>query len=281
LYHHGRICEDCKGGKFYSAILNNCCKHSFAVSAVSALEAYVHSWKNIWKKNISAFLFESRFMMQETEKFWGKDTVRLEFLGKPFPAKQFQAVFNDKGYVLYAGRLSNEKGVDILLQAMKENPEIPLKIAGDGEDAGRLKALSQKIELHNVEFLGPLYGDGFRELIEGARFLVVPSVWHENFPYVMMEAFASGKAVIGSDKGGIPEYIDPGKTGFIYPSEDPKALAACIRRLFNETGLARQMGVNAKAHADENFTDEIFFLRLSAIYQKVAGKLGKKHEFSP
>jgi glycosyltransferase involved in cell wall biosynthesis len=97
----------------------------------------------------------------------------------------------------------------------------------------------------------------------------------------MMEAFARGKAVIGSDKGGIPEYIKEGETGFVFPSGDTNALAGLIRNLFDDPGMARQMGLNAKALADKEFSDEIFYQRLSGIYQNVTGKVIKNHEFSP
>jgi glycosyltransferase involved in cell wall biosynthesis len=281
LFHHGRICEDCKGGKFYNAVLNNCCKHSLAVSLVSAAESYTHEFINIWKKNIKAFLFESRFMMDKTVDFWGPGAARLEFLGKPFDATRFEASTVDKGFVLYIGRLSDEKGVDTLIHAMKKNPEIPLKIAGSGNYRADLEALTKSLDLKNVEFLGAMYGEELESLFNQCRFVVVPSIWYENFPYVMMEAFARGKAVIGSDKGGIPEYIKEGETGFVFPSGDTNALAGLIRNLFDDPGMARQMGLNAKALADKEFSDEIFYQRLSGIYQNVTGKVIKNHEFSP
>jgi glycosyltransferase involved in cell wall biosynthesis len=174
LFHHGRICEDCKGGKFYNAVLNNCCKHSLAVSLVSAAESYTHEFINIWKKNIKAFLFESRFMMDKTVDFWGPGAARLEFLGKPFDATRFEASTVDKGFVLYIGRLSDEKGVDTLIHAMKKNPEIPLKIAGSGNYRADLEALTKSLDLKNVEFLGAMYGEELESLFNQCRFVVVP-----------------------------------------------------------------------------------------------------------
>ncbi|MEY3342654.1 MAG: hypothetical protein RL090_338 [Bacteroidota bacterium] len=273
LFHHGKICEDCKGGRFYNAFLNNCCKHSFAVSAISMIEAYVHDTRNIWKKNIHAFLFESEFMMKKTEEFWGKDAARLKFLGKPFNATRWNAEYRDEGYVLYLGRLSDEKGVDILLKAMKEVPECKLKIVGDGEYRPVLEAMKSEHELVNVEFTGPKHGEELEQLFAGCRFVVVPSIWHENFPYVMMEAYARGKAVVGSDKGGIPEYIEEGKTGFVFPSHDPIQLASIISKLWHDPSLAKQLGHNAKSFADRDFNDSAFYNRLLEIYQSATGEV--------
>ncbi len=271
LFHHGKICEDCKGGKFYNAILNNCCKHSLAVSAISAVEAYVHDRKNIWKGNVHTFLFESNFMLKKTEEFWGSGKARLKFLGKPFNASRWSASYLDEGYLLYLGRLSDEKGVDILLHAMKQVPEARLVIAGDGGFRPSLESLAAAEQIKNVEFVGSKSGAELEKLFSGCRFVVVPSIWHENFPYVMMEAFARGKAVVGSDKGGIPEYIDEGVTGHVYPSNDPEKLASCIRNLWLNPTQAMQMGRNAKEYADKLFTDSAFYNRLLAIYKDAMG----------
>lgn len=280
LFHHGKICEDCKDGKFYNAVLNNCCKHSFGVSVVSAVESYTHAWLNIWKKNISVFLFESRFMMNKTNEFWGKNSAQLEYLGKPFPSSSFAASPEDERFVLYAGRLSDEKGVDVLIRAMKTNSTIPLKIAGEGEYRHFLESLTLELALKNVEFLGQVQGNELDKLFNKCTFVVVPSLWFENFPYVMMEANARAKAVIGSDKGGIPEYIIEGETGFVFPAKDSEKLAELIQKLFENPSQAKRMGLKAKALADSLFDDETFYLRLSAIYQKVSEKTMKKSEFS-
>ncbi|HMT27721.1 MAG TPA: glycosyltransferase [Bacteroidia bacterium] len=280
LFHHGKICEDCKGGKFYKAVVNNCCKHSIAVSLISAIESYTHDFKNIWKKNIHTFLFESRFMMNKTEEFWGQGSARLEFLGKPFNATHYKSSRDDKGYILFLGRLSDEKGVDILLHAMKQVPKASLKIAGSGTHRVFLEAMAKKEGITNVEFLGSRFGDELEDLFNNCRFVVVPSLWHENFPYVMMESFARGKAVVGSDKGGIPEYIIPGETGYIFPSHDENALASIVKQLWEDPAKAAEMGLKAKQIADKQFNDETFYQRLSDIYQKVTGKVIKKPEFS-
>lgn len=280
LFHHGRICEDCKGGKFYKAVLNNCSKHSLAVSFISAVESYTHSRMDIWKKNVKAFLFESKFMMNKTEEFWGKGAANLEFLGKPFNATHYNLSKGDEGYILFLGRLSDEKGVDVLIRAMKQVPGAQLKIAGSGTHRTVLEKLAADEQISNVTFLGSKYGEELEVLLGNCRFLVVPSLWHENFPYVMMEAFARGKAVVGSDKGGIPEYIFPGETGYVFPSHDSEALAGYINELWSHPAKAEAMGAKAKELADKQFNDEAFYERLAEIYEKITGKVIKNPEFS-
>jgi glycosyltransferase involved in cell wall biosynthesis len=170
--------------------------------------------------------------------------------------------------------------VDVLIRAMAHNPEIPLKIAGSGTHRKALEKLAWELNTPNVEFLGSRYGDELDVLLNNCRFMVVPSLWHENFPYVMMEAMARGKAVIGSDKGGIPEYIIPGETGYVFPSHDPETLSETISGLWKQPALAAEMGSRAKIFADEQFNDETFYHRLSGIYHQVTGKVVKNPEFS-
>jgi glycosyltransferase involved in cell wall biosynthesis len=269
LFHHGKVCEDCKGGRFYKAVVNNCCKHSFSVSVVSALEAYFHETINVWRRNVDMFLFESEFMLDKTREFWSDKVINTRFLGKPFDATRYTASGNYDDYALYIGRLSDEKGVDVLLQAMALTPDTKLKIAGDGSWSGYLKEQAHALGLNNVEFLGAVHGERFDRLLDNCRFVVVPSLWYENFPYVMTESFARGKAVIGSDKGGIPEYIDEGVTGYVYPAHDHVKLSECIRRLYHTDGLAAKLGMNAKRFADSEFNDDKFYARISDIYARV------------
>ena len=163
---------------------------------------------------------------------------------------------------------------------MRHNTDIPLVIAGSGNYRPQLEALVVNLGLKNVRFTGAMYGEELDVLFNRCRFVVIPSIWHENFPYVMMEAFARGKAVIGSDKGGIPEYITDGENGFVFPSHDSQKLAKLIRNLFDNPEKAVNMGLKAKEIADNEFTDEIFYSRLAEIYHEITGKMVKKPEFS-
>ena len=269
LFHHGQVCEDCKGGRFFNAVKNNCCKHSLSVSIVSAIEAYFHETINVWRRNVNMFLFESEFMQNKTLEFWEGRNVSTAFLGKPFDATRYPLSHTYDDYALYIGRLSDEKGVDVLLKAMGLSPDVKLKIAGDGNWSDHLKSLAGSLKVSNVEFLGPVHGNRFEDLLGNCRFVVIPSIWHENFPYVMTESFARGKAVIGSDMGGIPEYISEGVTGFVYPAHDHQRLSEHISKLYHTPGLAEELGKNAKQYADSEFNDDRFYSRISDIYGQV------------
>lgn len=276
LYHHGKICTDCKGNRFYKAVTNNCCKHSIAFSIASSIEAYEYERRNIFRSNVSVFSFESNFMLNITKDFWGHHTHTSYLLGKPFDATQYEPHPETENYLLYIGRLSDEKGVDVLLRAMQLVPEANLKIVGTGFYEEYLRKLSEELKLKNVSFEGSKWGDEAKDFIRNSKFVVIPSLWHENFPYVVTECFALGKAIIGSDRGGIPENIIPGETGYVYPADDFKKLAEWIRLMWTENEKSVSMGLNAKKLVDENFNDLTFHKKLLSLYT-LASEKNKAH----
>jgi glycosyltransferase involved in cell wall biosynthesis len=148
-------------------------------------------------------------------------------------------------------------------------PEAYLKIIGEGPQERILRDLCERLGLQNVEFLGPKWGTEMNLFLAKARFTVVPSLWHENLPYVILQSFAMGKTVIGSNRGGIPELIEHGVRGLTYEATDIKALADSIRQLWNHPHYAVEMGKAAKKYVDAEFNDEKFYGSLMAIYSEV------------
>ena len=109
------------------------------------------------------------------------------------------------GYALYAGRLTAEKGVSTLVRAWKALPDIPLRIAGDGELRATLEREAAGLP---IEFLGRIPAERVIEQMQGADMLVVPSECYEGFPRVVVEAFATGTPIVAADLGGLRELVD-------------------------------------------------------------------------
>lgn len=269
LFHHGRLCEDCKNAKFYNAILTKCCQNSLVFSMGSSLEAYVHHTFNLLRKNVHTFLFASEFMAKKTEEFWGTNTFRWRKLQNPFDSSNYLPSQEYSNYFLFVGRLVEEKGVDILLKAMENLPKVNLILVGDGPDIDRLKKVAKKSRFKNIKFVGPKWGEALDLLLRKARFTVVPSIWHENFPYVILQSFVAGKAVIGTDRGGIPELIRDGEFGLIYAAQDHKMLAESIEYLWEKPQLAFEMGKAAREYVVTEFSDQKFYENLVEIYKDV------------
>lgn len=268
LFHHGKICEDCKGGKYYKCIANKCSHDSFLYSSASAVESYIHGFLNIYKKNIDLFLFASDFMANKTVEFWGDDFKWGKLLN---PFKIPNTTISDiKGkYGLYFGRLIDEKGVDILIESLKLNKGIPFKIVGDGPDLEQLKQFAKDNDLDHIEFTGAIWGAQLDEIIRDSKFVVVPSIWHENFPYVILQAFAAAKPVIGSNRGGIPELVLENERGVVYNANSPEELAKKIKLFYENDELCDRLGKNARRFVEENFNDSVFYEQLMINYKKV------------
>jgi glycosyltransferase involved in cell wall biosynthesis len=175
--------------------------------------------------------------------------------------------------ILYVGRLEAVKGVDVLLNAfsrvLSDSKETRLRIVGDGSQRETLQALARKLGLSDsVEFAGWVKPHDIAKEYAAAQMLVVPSIWPENLPTVITEALAVGRPIIGSNRGGIPELIDDGSSGFIVESGDEKALAEAIHAVLVNPRILQMM---AKAsHAKSRmFDDKIFVEKLLKTYQGV------------
>ena len=266
LFHHGRLCADCKGGRFYKAISNRCSKDSWKFSVANSIEAYAHGLLNVYQRDVDRYLFASSFMARLTQDFWAGWTYDWSLLRNPFDATGLRAL-EGGDYVLYFGRLSEEKGVESFLRAMARLPEIPARIVGDGPLLESLGKLADDLHLANTQFLGAQWGPQLDDVLQKARFVVVPSVWHENFPYVILQAFAAGKPVVGSDRGGIPELVKDGHRGSIYPAGDDIALASTIAARWLDASGTVEMGRAAKKYVDEEFNDDRFYSELLEVYR--------------
>jgi glycosyltransferase involved in cell wall biosynthesis len=269
LFHHGKLCDECRGGKYYRATVNRCSHDSYTYSIGSTVEAYIHEKINVYRKNVHTFLFASEFMAHKTEEFWGKDSFRWKILRNPFDATIYPDKISIGNYALFFGRLIEEKGVDILLAAAKLNPDIPIVIVGDGPDQSQLLAQAKSLGLNHIQFLGPKWGNELDIILLNCRFVVVPSLWHENFPYVILQSFAMGKPVIGSNRGGIPELVVHGERGLIYEANDPAALSTAMGTLMRNESLSLQMGTEAKRFVNSNFNAKQFYQSLMKIYNEV------------
>lgn len=275
LFHHGHICEDCKGGKFFHCLQNKCSHDSIIFSFASMMESYIHSWLNVYLKNITLFLFASDFMANKTMDFWGKK-IKYGKLLNPFKIS-YPPRYLKGEYGMYFGRLIDEKGVDILLKALVLAPQLPFKIIGDGPEMENLKKMVTDNGLTNVEFAGPKWNDELQLYLDHCKFVVVPSIWHENFPYVIMQAFAAGKAVIGSRRGGIPEMVTPDR-GLLYEADDVEELASKMINLFADDEMCNKMGENGRKYIEDTFNDGVFYESVISNYEE-ALKLNKKEEF--
>jgi len=273
-YHmsfNGKTCEDCKGGKFYRAVIKRCHKNSYLASAVYTVESYIHSVLKTYEKCVDIFIAPSQFIRNKFIEF-GFPEDKIEFVPNFVDAK-FNIQFNmGKDYFLYSGKLLKIKGIFTLLKAVKGIDKAMLYIAGDGELREEVKNYIRENKLDNVKLLGHLSRDELFKILADALFIVLPSECYENAPLAVLEAFALGKPVIGAKIGGIPEMIIDGETGFLFEPNNYEDLRKKLEFLINNPLKIIEMGIKAYNMVKEKYNPEIHYKLLTKIYEKVIFK---------
>lgn len=266
IFDGKKVCEACKGERFYNAVLKKCCKDSIIFSTASMVESYIHKHKGVYENLVDKYLFASQFMLDKTKQFWADKDVSYGILKNPFDSSDYQPKYSGD-YALYFGRIISEKGVDKIVEAAKST-DVLIKIVGDGPDLEALKNLCASENISNIEFLGAKWGDELKSVLLNAKFVIIPSLWHENFPYVIFQSFASGKPVIGSDRGGIPELIGNDK-GIIFDPDNVPELVHAMNQLWSDNDKCSEIGQLARTYIEENFTDEVFYKKIIENYESV------------
>lgn len=228
LYHPqtGNVCEDCIGGDFSACRKKKCIHNSTAKSVIGTMEASFWKKKAVYKQ-LDTVICCSEFLKSRLDQnpVFSDKTVALHNFIDPVENKSGAK----KDYVLYFGRLSEEKGIKTLLKVCGELPGISFILAGTGPLESEIGGLN------NVQYAGFQTGADLERLIREARVTVYPSEWYENCPFSVMESQMYGTPVIGADIGGIPELIQTGKTGELFRSGDARDLKNKIMMVMSST----------------------------------------------
>jgi len=262
LFAHNQNCEKCRGGKYYNCLKSKCIKNSYLKSFMGMLEAYL--WNRLIKiyDLVDVFIAPSKFMRDKCVDFGiPPEKIKIVYNFYDAPAGSKIATENMEKYILYYGRLSKEKGVDVLLEAMRGvRSEIKLKIVGAGREYKYLEKQINKFNLQDrVSLLGPKYGNDLQIIINQAIAVILPSLWQENMPYCLLEPMAIGKTMIVSRVGGITEIIKDKENGFSFEAGDFQALAKIINCLekFDQTKIGESAKETIKKLNSKNHYQEI------------------------
>lgn len=261
----GNICEKCKGSKFYNCLLKRCSEGNVFQSSILMLEAYLRNFIFDPIDMVDHFIFVSKFSLSKhiefDERFRFKSTQLYNF------SKTVSKVDFKRGdYFLFYGRLSIEKGILTLIEAIKGNNK-KLIIAGDGPLKEEIVRYSYESE--NIFYVGFKENLDLQTLIKGCSFVIVPSEWYENNPMTIIESFLMGKPVIGANIGGITELLDFNR-GFLFESSSVSSLLEAINSATNiDDNKYKIISENSRNFALNKFNESIHFSELKKIYAKV------------
>jgi glycosyltransferase involved in cell wall biosynthesis len=242
LLREGIPCEDCVGNAPWRGVQHACYRGSRAATAAVAFMLMAHRAAGTWNRAVDAYIALTQF---SRSRFIAGGLPPERLFVKPNFTEPDPGIGPGGEYFLFAGRLSQEKGLHILLDAWRSGKGMPpLKIAGDGPLGPWLR--EQISDLPAVEWLGHLQRDAVLDLMKHARALVLPSVAYENFPVSVVEAYATGLPVIASNAGTLPELVHDHTTGLVFLSGNVSSLTDKILELTNSPVLESALRAAAR-----------------------------------
>lgn len=246
----GSPCEKCLGKAFaWPGVVHGCYRDSRPTTAAVAGMVAAHRARGTWTKKVDRYIALTEFARAKLIQGGlpaDKITVKPHFVDPdPGPGT------GEGGYALYAGRLSEEKGIETLIEAWtRHRPGLRLKVIGDGP----LLPLVESAREAGVEAIGRQPLDEVIRLMQGAAVVVIPSICYETFGRTAIEAYAAGTPVIVSDGGAVAELVRPGETGFLFPTGNADALAGTLTSFLAARDRWPVFRHNARAEFEAKYT---------------------------
>jgi len=262
-------CLDCFPGKYWHGVVHRCVGRSLAASAMRAAVMFFDDLTRIYRR-VDAFVCLTPFMRDVLERR-GFERSKLHVALTPIDCTGLRVGTEDDGTFLYVGRVSREKGVDVLVEAAKLMRSWNSRVLIIGETSGRhareCVARAAQGGGAPVEFLGPRYGDEMLGYLRRCRATVMPSRCIDNLPNALLESFAVGKPIVGSDYEGITVVVRDGENGLTFRPGDPADLAAKLDALAGDVDRARQMGLAGRRLVEAEHSPERHYESLMRAFE--------------
>ena len=270
FFRDGVVCEKCMGRPVaWPAIRHACYRDSRAGSAVLTVMGLTHRMLGTYDRMVDAYITLSDFSRGKLLA-GGLPADRLHI--KPNFVMQDPGIgTGDGGYALFLGRLVEDKGVQTLVAAWDQmRHHVPLKILGSGPMQPAVEALASRHD--HVQYLGWVRQPELGQVIRRARLLVVPSLYYEGFPKVIVEAYATGLPIIASRLGTMNDVVAEGATGRLFTPGDPHDLARVTSELFDDSEQLGQMRQAARAAYESLYAPPRNYEQLLEIYRRACNR---------
>jgi glycosyltransferase involved in cell wall biosynthesis len=264
FFRDGQACEACLGKMLaWPGVLHACYRRSRVASGAVAVMQTANRFRRTWTDKVDRYIALTEF-------------ARGKFIQGGLPAEKIVIKPNfarfDPGrgtgggrYALFVGRLVAGKGLATLLAACESlKGQVPMKIVGDGPLADAVASASRRTA--GVEWLGPCTNERVLALMKDAWVLLFPSLYYENFPIVIAEAYAAGLPIIASNVGSMSLLIDHGRTGLHVRPNDPADLAAKLLWLWAHPQERTRMSAEARVEFEQKYTAKRNYETLMEIY---------------
>ncbi len=269
FYREGKVCEDCLGHRFALAgVRHGCYRGDRAATASVAASTSWHWLAGTWTRTVNRYIAMTEF---GKSRFVAGGIPAERIVVKPhFVRDAPEAGTGDGDYILFVGRLTEEKGIGVLAQAwerqsQRQRSNLRLSIVGDGPERASLERLCSRDE--RVTLHGQKEPAEVLNMMRRAVAVVVPSTWYETFGRVVTESLACGTPVIVSDIGAIAELVEDGVTGFRFQPGDADALANRLQWLADNREALSIMRTAARAAFLSRYTPEANYPQLLSVYE--------------
>ena len=267
MLYNGEVCDDCITKGYAQCIKKKCVKGSTLKSTLGVMEKKYYDIHKVFRK-IDCIISPSEFNKNQlvNGKLKYNEIVALHnFVNE---SERNDYVLGD--YAFYLGRLSKEKGILNLIEAIGDIPDAKLLIAGDGPERERIEAYISEHKLDGrITLLGYQNQDSIHKYITNSRFVVIPSICNENCPYSVLEAMEIGKPIVASRIGGIPELIADGENGYLYKADDINELKEKLTLLLDDDDKVNRFAQKSRDLYESYYSPDSYYNELIKIYNKV------------
>lgn len=264
-----QLCNECGDGHYLRMCKYGCFKNSRLQSLIVAFIFKYHRIRKSFYKQIDRYvcLNENQIKLL-TDIGFDKNKIIKKYNFVPDSGVGLTPVELKElpeRYVVFYGRIGEEKGIRILMKIWEQLPDIPLVVMGGGPLEEEFAAWAKDKE--QVHFLGYTQHDKCLAIVKGSEFVVFPSIWYEGCSMVEIETESLGKSLIATDLGFSVEAIENGVNGYKVPLNDVDGFVKSIKELWSKPELCKQMGDNARADYEEKYMPEDNYRQLMEIYE--------------
>ncbi len=257
----GKVCEDCLGRIPWRGVVRKCYRGSLAASAALASSLVTHRVLGTYRHRVARFIALNAFCKDKFVE-GGLPEERIAIKPNFVEVPTLRDEPRQRG--LFVGRLSPEKGVATLAGAMGLLSEAQVDVLGEGPEQDRLRNIPR------LTLLGSAGPQEVHARMSRAAYLVLPSIWYENFPRTLVEAYGAGLPVIASRIGALKEIVEEGRTGLLFEPGSASDLASKMAWADANPGEMRRMGSNARQEYEQRYSPDINYRQLTAIYEAAA-----------
>jgi glycosyltransferase involved in cell wall biosynthesis len=258
-----KVCTKCKDITFpYYAVFHKCFQNSLSKSIALSYLLGLNKKSNFWNNTVDRFIVLTPFI-KDLMLDSSLNLIKEKVIVKPNSTDDFladSAPIDKREGFLFVGRLSKEKGIDLLVRACNKMTQYELRIIGIGE----LETLIKNKAKNNITFYGKKDRDFIKNKLMTSKALIFPSIWYEGLPNTIIEAFSSGTPVLCSNIDNINQLIINNFNGELFEANNIESIIEKVREFSKKNTLIYQ--TNARSTFVKKYKHEINLQNLMKIY---------------